>query len=169
MAQSSSTKTSVKPVKALIMKTALKSAGAKVELLAPEVVGFELTYFNGTEVLDEWDPALDGGMPRGVEILLTIAQPRFNSRASQEEQQRLAEGRYTESERVEFRRFVRLPLVAASPPAQMLLPMAGGGPGGGGPGGPGQGGPNQGGPNQGGQGGGQSGGGQGGGQPGGGP
>jgi hypothetical protein len=137
----------------LLMRDAVRN-GAEVELLAPEVVEFELLYFNGTDLVDEWDPVLDRGMPRGVEIRLTIAQPRFQSRPSQEEQQRLAEGRFFESELVEFRRYVRLPLVAASPPAQLLLPQ-GGQPGGGlQPGGPGQGGPGQGVPGGGGGGGG---------------
>ena len=133
--------------------------GAHVELLAPEVVAFQLTYFDGTDLVDEWDSLVDRGLPRGVEILLTIAEPRFDPRPSQDEQQRLADGRYTETELVEYRRFVRLPLVAPSAGAQPLLPggAQGGGPGGG-PGQPGGGQP------------GQPGGGQGGGgQPGGGP
>ncbi len=121
--------------------------GAHVELLAPEVVAFELKYYNGKELVEKWDPAIDRGLPRAVEIVLTIAEPRFQARPSQDEKQRMAEGRYLESERVEYRRFVRLPLVAAAPPAQMLLPAAGG---------PGQGGAVQ--------GGGQPGGGQGQGQ-----
>jgi type II secretory pathway pseudopilin PulG len=133
--------------------------GAHVELLAPEVVAFQLTYFDGTDLVEEWDSFVDRGLPRGVEILLTIAEPRFDPRPSQDEQQRLADGRYTETELVEYRRFVRLPLVAPSAGAQPLLPMSGqgGGPGGG-PGQPGGGQP------------GQPGGGAGGGsQPGGGP
>jgi type II secretory pathway pseudopilin PulG len=136
-------------------------AGAEVELLAPEVVKFELAYFNGTDLVAEWDPAVDGGLPRGVEIRLTIAQPRFDAAPNQEEQQRLTEGRFRERELIEFRRFVRLPTVAAGPPAQPLLP-AGGSQGGGGPGGPAGGQPG-GGPPGGGQpggGGGQPGGGQ---------
>jgi hypothetical protein len=128
--------------------------GAHVELLAPEVVAFQLTYFDGTDVVDQWDSLVDRGLPRGVEILLTIAEPRFDPRPSQDEQRRLADGRYTETELVEYRRFVRLPLVAPSAGAQPLLPVGvqGGGPGGG-PGQPGGGQPGQ-------PGGGQGGGGQ---------
>lgn len=116
-------------------------AGAHVELLAPEVVAFELAYYNGTALVDEWDPVLDRGLPRGVEIRLTIAEPRFQARPDQEEQRRLDDGRYRESELVEYRRYVRLPLVGQSPPAQALLPLPqqGGGPqqpGGGQQGGP---------------------------------
>jgi type II secretory pathway pseudopilin PulG len=133
--------------------------GAHVELLAPEVVAFQLTYFDGTDLVEEWDSLVDRGLPRGVEILLTIAEPRFDPRPSEDEQQRLADGRYTETELVEYRRFVRLPLVAPSAGAQPLLPA--GGQGGGPGGGPGQPGGGQ---------AGQPGGGQGGGsQPGGGP
>jgi type II secretory pathway pseudopilin PulG len=129
--------------------------GAHVELLAPEVVAFQLTYFDGTDLVEEWDSLVDRGLPRGVEILLTIAEPRFDPRPSQDEQQRLADGRYTETELVEYRRFVRLPLVAPSAGAQPLLPAGGQG------GGPGQPGGGQAGQPGGGQGGG--------GQPGGGP
>jgi type II secretory pathway pseudopilin PulG len=132
-------------------------AGAHVELLAPEVVAFQLTYFDGTDLVEEWDSLVDRGLPRGVEILLTLAEPRFDPRPSQDEQQRLADGRYTETELVEYRRFVRLPLVAPAAGAQPLLPASGGGGGPGGPGVPGQ------------PGNGQPGGSQGGGQPGGGP
>jgi hypothetical protein len=118
--------------------------GAQVELLAPEVVAFQLTYFDGTDLVEEWDSLVDRGLPRGVEILLTIAEPRFDPRPSQDEQQRLADGRYTETELVEYRQFVRLPLVAPSAGAQPLLPVGGqgGGPGGG-PGQPGGGQPGQ--------------------------
>jgi hypothetical protein len=141
--------------------------GAEVELLAPEVVALELTYFDGTAVVESWDPAVDGGLPRGVEILLTIAQPQFNSQASQDEQQRIAERRFRESELIEFRRFVALPLSGAGPAAQALLQLpAAGGQGQGGQGQGGQGGGGQGGGGQGGGGGGfggQGGGGQGGG------
>lgn len=134
--------------------------GAHVELLAPEVVAFQLTYFDGTDVVEEWDSLVDRGLPRGVEILLTIAEPRFDPRPSQDEQQRLADGRYTETELVEYRRFVRLPLVAPSAGAQALPPASGEG------GGP-RAGPDQPGGGQSGQPG-QPGGGQNGGSPGGG-
>jgi hypothetical protein len=110
--------------------TATTRSGARVELLAPEVVAFELAYDNGTDLVDEWDPAVDRGLPRGVEILLTIAEPVFQARPSREEQQRLAEGRFRESELVEYRRYIRLPMIGQPPAAQPLLPVAqqGGGP-----------------------------------------
>jgi type II secretory pathway pseudopilin PulG len=126
--------------------------GAKWELLAPEIVAFSLAYYNGTDLVDEWDPLIDRGLPIGVEITLTIAEPAFQSAPDAEEERRLAEGRYRQSELVEYRRFVRLPFIEPAPPAQALLP------------GPEQGGPQQAGggqPGQGGQGG------AGGGQPGG--
>jgi type II secretory pathway pseudopilin PulG len=115
--------------------------GAKWELLAPEVVAFSLTYYNGSELVDEWDPLIDRGLPIGVEITLTIAEPSFQPAPDAEEVRRLAEGRYRQSELVEYRRFVRLPFVEPSPPAQALLPaseQSGPQPGGGGQ--PGQGG-----------------------------
>ena len=53
---------------------------------------------------------------------LTIAEPTFQPRPSRGRAQRLAEGRYRESELVEYRRFVRLPFVAAVRRAAALLP-----------------------------------------------
>jgi prepilin-type N-terminal cleavage/methylation domain-containing protein len=126
--------------------------GAKVELLAPEVVDFSLAYFDGVNLLDEWDPLISTGLPRGVEIRLTLAEPSFQPTPDRDEQDRLAEGRYRESELVEYRRFVRLPSIEPAPAAQPLLPTGQGGGGqvaAGGPGGQGQGG--QGGGQQGGQ------------------
>jgi hypothetical protein len=150
---------SIDPLDPPLPADARPRSGARVELLAPEVMAMEFAYFDGTKYAQEWDPALDGGLPIGIEITLTIAQPRFQPRPGQEEQERLEEGRFRESELIEYRRFVRLPLVAASPPAQPLLPAGGqqgggrafnaGGPGNGGQGNPG-----------GGASGGQSGGGQ---------
>jgi uncharacterized membrane protein YgcG len=154
----------IEPTEPPLMTADAVRTGAEVELLAPEVVALEIAYYNGRELLEEWDPVMDGGLPRAVEIRLTLAQPRFDSRPSQDEQQRLAEGRYLESELIEFRRFVRMPLVAASPAAQALLPVGGQQGGGQQAGRPGGG---QGGGNPGGQGGGAGGqgGGPGGGQP----
>src|SRR5207244_469840 len=75
--------------------------GAQVELIAPEVTAFVLTYYNGTDLVEEWDPVLDKGLPRAVEIAITLAEPRFQPRPGEDEQRRLADGSYLESELVE--------------------------------------------------------------------
>ena len=98
--------------------------GATVELLAPEVVGFELAYYDGKQLNDQWDCVRAGGLPVGVEIRITIAEPAFQSAPDAEAERRRAEGRYAANELVEYTRFVFLPLIAAGPPAQPLLPGA---------------------------------------------
>jgi hypothetical protein len=96
--------------------------GAVVELLAPEVVGFALAYFDGKQFVDEWDSSLAGGVPVGVEIRLTLAEPAFQSTPDPEQERRRAEGRFAAHELVEYRRFVYLPLIEPGRPAQPLLP-----------------------------------------------
>jgi len=135
--------------------------GAKVELLAPEVVKLELHYFDGEQLVDEWDVVEDAGLPAGVEILLTIHEPNYGPSDEADQQRSLTGPQYKEKDLVVYRRFVRLPKVSPPQPATALLPAAqqnGGGQ-------PGQGGgPNSGGQTGGGQdgqgGGGQNGGGQ---------
>ncbi|HMP05287.1 MAG TPA: hypothetical protein PJ982_02965 [Lacipirellulaceae bacterium] len=100
------------------------SPWAQVELLAPEVVALELFYDNGVELLEQWDPMIDGPLPAGMEIRLTLAEPAFNPRRAAEEQRRLDEGRYLESELVEYRRYVRLGKLEPPPQASPLLPAA---------------------------------------------
>ncbi|MBA4105527.1 MAG: hypothetical protein C0485_07190 [Pirellula sp.] len=150
--------------------------GAKLELLAPEVVKLELHYFDGEQLVDEWDVVEDAGLPAGVEILLTIHEPTYGPSDEADQPSRLTGPQYKEKDLVVYRRFVRLPKVSPPQPATALLPAAqqnggGGQPGqGGGPNGGGQSGGEQ---NAGGQsgqgGGGQNGqGGAGGGQQGGG-
>lgn len=46
------------------------------ELLAPEVVSIEFSYFDGTEWTSEWDTELIGGIPMAVEITIIIQDPR---------------------------------------------------------------------------------------------
>ncbi|BBO32393.1 hypothetical protein PLANPX_2005 [Lacipirellula parvula] len=99
--------------------------GARVELLAPEVVKLEFHYFDGQQLVDEWDVAEDGGLPKGVEILLTINQPDYGPQSDAEQQRRTQTGQnYREKDLVVYRRFVRIP--AANPPqaAELLLPQA---------------------------------------------
>lgn len=139
--------------------------GAKIELLAPEVVKLEFHYFDGEQLVDQWDVVEDGGLPAGVEILLTIHEPDYGPSDTSDQQRSLTGPQYDEKDLVVYRRFVRLPKVSPPQPAAGLLPAAqqngGGGQGGqgGGPNGGGQGGGGQ---SSGGQSGGNQGGGQGG-------
>jgi hypothetical protein len=128
--------------------------GARLELLAPEVVKMELAYFDGTDLVETWDSFDEGALPVGVEIRLTIHEPSFaDPLETPSEVSTTGQPRYKPNELVEYRRFVRFPSVTPAQPAEALLPMPGGGGngdqfGGGGPGGgggangPGQGGNN---------------------------
>lgn len=154
--------------------------GARIELLAPEVVKLELHYFDGEQLVDEWDVVEDAGLPAGVEILLTIHEPNYGPSDDADQQRSLTGPQYKEKDLVVYRRFVRLPKVSPPQPATALLPAAqqsggagqpgqGGGPNGGGQSGGGQDAGGQSGQGGGGQNGGQNGqGGAGGGQQGGG-
>ena len=118
--------------------------GARIELLAPEVVKLELHYFDGEQLVDEWDVVEDGGLPAGVEILLTIHEPDYGPSDEADQKRSLTGPQYKEKDLVVYRRFVRLPKVSPPQPATALLPAAqqsggGGQPGqGGGPNGGGQ-------------------------------
>ena len=146
--------------------------GARLELLAPEVVKLELHYFDGEQLVDEWDVVEDAGLPAGVEILLTIHEPDYGPSDEAEQPSSRSGPQYDEKDLVVYRRFVRIPKVTPPQPATALLPagqqngggqpaQAGGQQGGSSNGGGqnGQGGQNGGGQN--GQGGGQQGGGNG--------
>lgn len=107
--------------------------GATLELLAPEVVKLELHYFDGEQLLDEWDVVQDGGLPAGVEILLTVHEPDYGPNNAAAAEQRSDGPRYAAKDLVVYRRFVRIPKASPPQPAAMLLPAAqqeGGGPGG---------------------------------------
>lgn len=98
--------------------------GARVELLAPEVVKLEFHYFDGEQLVDEWDVTEDAALPKGVEILLTINEPDYGPQADADQQRQSQTGQnYREKDLVVYRRFVRIP--QASPPqaAEMLLPQ----------------------------------------------
>lgn len=99
--------------------------GVVVELLAPEVVKLEFHYFDGEQLVDEWDVVEDAGLPAGVEILLTIHEPDYGPQNPADEQRSLTGPRYDEKDLVVYRRFVRLPKVTPPQPAAALLPAAG--------------------------------------------
>jgi hypothetical protein len=98
--------------------------GATVELLAPEVVKLELHYFDGEQLVDQWDVVEDGGLPAGVEILLTIHEPNYGPSDEADQQRSLTGPQYAEKDLVVYRRFVRLPKVSPPQPATALLPAA---------------------------------------------
>lgn len=44
------------------------------DMLAPEVVGLEFAYFDGTQWLYEWNSDVEDGLPRAVQIRLTLSR-----------------------------------------------------------------------------------------------
>lgn len=104
-------------------------ADLDTELLAPEVVKLEFQYFDGKTLKDSWDAYDAGGLPAGVEIRLTLYEPRLENNA-EEAAERIAAGRLRENELVEYRRFVRIPSISPQQPADALLPAADAGQGG---------------------------------------
>jgi len=80
------------------------------KLLAPEVLELEFAYFDGKQVLEQWDSAQQGRLPRGVEIRLVVLEEPFELAMIQSPQQRTALLRSKENA-VEYRLYVRLPNV----------------------------------------------------------
>jgi hypothetical protein len=109
------------------LATSIERDGAKLEFLAPEVVKMEIQYFDGAQFVDTWDSLEEGALPAGVEILLTIYEPSFQKSLEEDQspQPLTGEPRYRENELVEYRRFVRMPSIAPTQPAEALLPVAG--------------------------------------------
>jgi type II secretory pathway pseudopilin PulG len=95
---------------------------AHVELLAPEVVKLELAYFDGTDLVAEWDTFDEEGLPGGVEIRLTMYEPSARTLNDPERIARAREGRYNDDDVVEYRRFVRVPNISPQQDADVLLP-----------------------------------------------
>ena len=81
---------------------------AEAELFAPEVLALEFAYFDGTQLVEEWDTAQRGRLPRGVEIRLTLLQEPAELAMTQDSQEREALLR-SEENAVEYRLYVRLP------------------------------------------------------------
>jgi len=50
----------------------LESAYQNARMLADEVVAVQFQYFDGTTWLTEWDSSASGGLPKAVEIVLTL-------------------------------------------------------------------------------------------------
>jgi type II secretory pathway pseudopilin PulG len=91
------------------------------ELLAPEVLDLEFAYFDGTQMLQEWDSAQQGRLPRGVEIRLTLLEEPFELALAETPQDREAQ-LHTAENMVEYRLYVRLPNLR---PRQIEAPRRG--------------------------------------------
>jgi len=80
------------------------------QLLAPEVLDIEFAYFDGEEMLDEWDSAEQGGLPDAVEITLMLAnEPStdLSKRPPDDPEELLPQL----ADATEYKLFVRLPKI----------------------------------------------------------
>ena len=80
------------------------------ELWAPEVLEVAFGYFDGQQMLEQWDSAQQGRLPRGIEIHLTVLQEPFELAKEHSSQQRDVQLR-SKKNAVEYRLYVRLPSV----------------------------------------------------------
>ena len=77
------------------------------ELIAPEVVEITFAYFDGQELRTEWDSSLEEGLPKGIEIRLTLLVEPFEQAVTRTPGDR-EELRRKKENLVEYRRFVKL-------------------------------------------------------------
>ena len=77
------------------------------ELIAPEVVEITFAYFDGQELRTEWDSSLEEGLPKGIEIRLTLLIEPFEQAVTRSPGDR-EELRRKKKNLVEYRRFVKL-------------------------------------------------------------
>ncbi len=83
------------------------SVAAEMELIAPEVVAIEFYYFDGVDLLTEWDSELTEGLPKAIEIRLTLLKEPW-AQDDAAEISSLNDLRSRKENLVEFRRFVLL-------------------------------------------------------------
>ena len=99
-----------------------ESLDAQLELLAPEVVDLRFAYYDGTEMLDEWDMAEQQCLPGAVEIRLTLLKQSYalalGAEPAEQPSTRKADGsrQISESDVIEYRLVVDLPEL--QPPRQ---------------------------------------------------
>jgi len=81
-----------------------------VEPIAPEVAAIEFSYFDGTELLEEWDSSQRGGLPVAVEITLYIIPARHRNDPGWTSLRTTLQGSLASTQGVlVFRRLVYLP------------------------------------------------------------
>ena len=83
------------------------SNDSAAQLYAPEVVSIEFGYFDGTQLLAEWDCSTAGELPAAIEIKLTLLKEPFLQDTTDTITGR-DQLRNQRENLVEFRRFVRL-------------------------------------------------------------
>lgn len=93
---------------------------AEVELIAPEVVSIEFAYYDGQELLTEWDSDLEESLPTAIEIRMTLLEEPL-VRDEKMTLGNLNELRRSEENLVEYRRFVLL--TRASEPYEADFPQ----------------------------------------------
>ena len=81
-----------------------------VEPIAPEVAAIEFRYYDGTELLEEWDSSVRGGLPVAVEITLYIIPARHRNDPGWTSLRTTLQGSLASTQGVlVFRRLVYLP------------------------------------------------------------
>jgi len=81
-----------------------------VEPIAPEVAAIEFRYYDGTEVLEEWDSSQRGGLPVAVEIAISIIPARHRNDPGWTSLRTTSQGSLASNQGVlVFRRLVYLP------------------------------------------------------------
>ncbi|MBX3425216.1 MAG: type II secretion system protein [Pirellulales bacterium] len=107
-------------------------AKADTQLLAPEILELKFAYFDGTNLLEQWDPTVTPGLPVGIEATLRVLETSYEAAVEAQQNAQLERKLVEERHVVVYRRFIRMPSAAPAPPDQMLLrPSQGGGQGGG--------------------------------------
>ena len=95
------------------------------ELLAPEVVEIHFAYFDGEELLQQWDSTLSKGLPKAVEIRIKLLEEPFETAMASQRDDR-KELRDNPENIKEYRLLVRLPNVrpprVINKPASQNLP-----------------------------------------------
>jgi len=108
-----------------VTRSADKEAPVGAELIAPEVVDIEFAYYDAKEeeLVDEWNSAEKGGLPRAVEVTVKLAA---HARSLEKEDNSLIDDKadFDEEASYEYKLFIRLPNVQPreKPPGPQSLP-----------------------------------------------
>ncbi|MEM9657244.1 MAG: hypothetical protein AAF961_02680 [Planctomycetota bacterium] len=102
---------------------------ADVQLLAPEVVQIEFSYFDGEQFYDMWDMAQMNALPIGVEIRLKVLDLSYEESLQLDARGRSTGAGVSEKQVIEYRRFVSLPSLRRMQPntQYLLFPQSQGG------------------------------------------